>query len=375
MATDFYQVLGVQRNASSDAIKKAYRVKAREFHPDSNPDDPQAEERFKEVARAYEVLSDPDSRARYDRYGEDGLSGAGMADGFGAGGLGDLFGSIFGDAFSFTGGAQSGPPRGQDIEAYADISLAHVITGGAVPVEVRTAVRCDDCNGSGAGEGTKPVSCSDCAGTGQQRRVRNSMLGQMITTSPCQRCGGIGEVVVTPCKSCGGDGRKITNVTYQVDIPAGVDTGQTLRLSGCGAVGPRGGGTGDLYVHARVARDEIFSRDGFDLVTVLPISFAQAVLGLTMNIDTFDGEKKLTVPKGTQPHTELVLPGLGIPRLNQRGRAGGRGDLRVIVTVEVPTKPSAEELELITRLAELNGDDTGDGSKSLIDRLKRPRRD
>ena len=369
MASDFYEVLGVQRGASADEIKKAYRRRAQELHPDKNPDDQAAEEKFKEVARAYEVLSDPEARARYDRYGEAGLTGAGGGDGFGAGGFGDLFGSIFGEAFGF-GGGPSGPPRGQDIETYADVTLEQVITGGVVPVEVRTAVRCEDCNGTGAGEGTRPVACSDCGGTGQQRRVRQSMLGQMVTTSSCQRCGGLGEVIVTPCKSCNGDGRKITNVTYQVDIPAGVDTGQTLRLTGCGAVGPRGGASGDLYVHARVAPDDIFQRDGFDLVTFLAVSYPQAVLGTTAQIDTFDGEKTLTIEPGTHPNTEIVLPNLGIPRLNQRGRSHGRGNMRIIITIEVPTDPSEEELVLIKKLAEVTGDTVGTPAKGLKARLR-----
>ena len=370
MATDFYEVLGVARNASSEEIKKAYRRKAREFHPDANPDDAQAEEKFKEVSRAYEVLSDQQMRDRYDRFGEQGLAG-GMSDGFGGGGLGDIFEAFFGGGSPFgNGGGQAGPPRGQDIEAYADMTLGQVITGGAIPVDVRTAIRCEDCNGSGAGEGTQPVTCSDCGGTGQQQRIRQSILGQMVTTSPCQRCSGQGRVIVTPCKACNGEGRKITNVTFQVDIPAGVDTGQTLRLSGRGAVGPRGGAAGDLYVHVRIAPHADFTRDGFDLVSWLHISYAQAVLGVTMEIETFDGPKSITVPSGTQPNTEIVLSHLGIPQLNARGRAHGRGDLRVLVTVDVPESPTDEQLELIKQLAEINGEVTGNAPKGFAARLR-----
>ena len=370
MTSDFYEVLGVARGASADDIKKAYRRKAREFHPDSNPDNAQAEEKFKEVARAYEVLSDPQSRDRYDRFGESGLGG-GMSDGFSGGGLGDIFEAFFGEASPFgNSGGPAGPPRGQDIEAYAEMTLDQVITGGAIPVDVRTAVRCDDCSGTGAGEGTEPVTCSDCGGSGQQRRVRQSILGQMVSTSTCPRCSGQGRVIVTPCKSCNGEGRKITNVTFQVDIPAGVDTGQTLRLTGRGAVGPRGGATGDLYVHVRVKPHADFTRDGFDLVSWLHISYAQAVLGVSLDIETFDGEKKINVPAGTQPNTEIVLAHLGIPQLNSRGRAHGRGDLRVLVTIEVPKNPSDGELVLIKQLAELNGEATGNAPKGFAARLR-----
>ncbi len=368
---DFYELLGVSRTASADEIKRAYRRKARELHPDANPGDHAAEEQFKKVAHAYEVLSDPDQRARYDRFGEAGIGGAGQGDVFSAGGLGDIFEAFFGGGGPFGGAprgtAASGPPRGQDIEVVADLPFELAVFGGTQPVTVRTAVACSDCGGSGAGSGTKPVSCAECNGTGQQRRLRQSLLGQMVTTTPCGRCGGYGEVIATPCPTCRGDGRVIAEKTYQVDVPAGVDTGSTLRLTGRGAVGPRGGAAGDLYVHLRVAGHDRYARDGDDLVTDVPVSIAQAALGTRFTLPTLDGDEELVIPAGTQPGREFVLRGRGVPRL--RGR--GRGDVRVRVVVEVPTKLSDGEAELLRRYAEERGEPVSPPeSGGLFSRIK-----
>ncbi|MFY8238297.1 MAG: DnaJ domain-containing protein, partial [Ilumatobacteraceae bacterium] len=232
MSEDFYELLQVSRNASADEIKKSYRRRARELHPDANPDDPAAEDMFKKVSRAYEVLSDDEARSRYDRFGEQGISGGGGGGGdpFGGGGLGDIFEAFFGGG----GGSrqQAGPPRGQDIEITTRIDLKAVMFGTEVTVEVNTAIACGDCSGSGAGSGTEPVTCSECGGAGQVRRVRQSMLGQMVTTGPCGRCGGIGKIVVTPCSKCSGEGRTASRESYTVDVPAGISSGQTLRLTG-----------------------------------------------------------------------------------------------------------------------------------------------
>lgn len=370
---DFYAVLGVSRTASADEIKKAYRRRARELHPDANQHDPQAEERFKELARAYEVLSDPEQRARYDRFGEAGLGGAGggpggMGDVFGgAGGLGDLFDAVFGGTgFGGTRGP-AGPPRGQDLEVVADLAFEQAVFGATVPVTVRTAVTCEDCRGSGAGSGTQPVTCADCNGTGQVRRVRQSLLGQMVTTSACPRCGGFGQVIATPCPTCGGEGRRVLDKTYQVDVPAGVDTGSTLRLTGRGAVGPRGGAAGDLYVHLRVAPHDRYVRDGNDLVTEVPISIAQAALGVRLVLPTLDGEEELIVPAGTQPGRQFVLRGRGVPVLQGRGR----GDLRAVIRVDVPTKLTNAEAALLRQLAELRGEEVAAPEQAgLFSRIK-----
>ena len=369
---DYYELLGVARGASPDEIKKAYRKRARELHPDANPGDKAAEEQFKELARAYEVLSDADQRARYDRFGEAGVSGAGGGQGPGdvfGGGLGDLFDAFFGGAGGGGpfGGSRgpAGPARGQDLEVVADLSFVQAVFGTTLPVNVRTAVACTDCNGTGAGSGTKPVTCADCSGTGQVRTIRQGLI-QMVSTRPCPRCSGTGQVIVTPCPTCHAEGRIVTEKTYQVDVPAGVDNGSTLRLSGRGAVGPRGGGAGDLYVHLRVSRHERFERDGNDLVTVVPISIAQAALGATFPMSTLDGEEELVVPAGTQPGRQFVLRGRGVPQVQGRGR----GDLRVLVQVEVPTKLSAAESDLLRRFAEERGEAVHPPDKGFFSRVK-----
>lgn len=363
--SDFYALLGVSSNASADELKKAYRKKARELHPDANPDNPAAEEQFKEVSRAYEVLSDPDLRARYDRFGESGLSGGG-GDPFGAGGLGDIFEAFFGGSGFGGGRQQAGPPRGQDLEVTARIDLNGVLFGQQVTVDVNTAVHCGDCGGSGAGAGTEPVQCGDCGGVGQVRRVRQSMLGQMVTTGPCGRCGGMGQVVVTPCSTCSGEGRTSARESYTVDVPAGIRSGQTLRLAGRGAAGPRGGEAGDLYVHVAVAQHPDFERVEDDLVFHLPLTISQAALGVHTVLDALDGELDLVVPPGTQHGREFVARGRGVPHLNGRGR----GHLRVRVSVQIPTSLTDEQEELLRRFAEISGDDVASADKGLFSRIK-----
>ncbi len=383
---DFYELLGVPKTASADELKRAYRKRARELHPDANPDDPAAEDRFKELARAYEVLSDPEARARYDRFGEAGVSGSG-AGGTGdfssmfGGGLGDLFDAFFGGGGASGGGFGSqgpfgsgfggrsgppGPPPGQDLEVVADLSLEQAVFGANIPVSVRTALRCEDCSGSGATPGTEAVTCSECNGSGQTRRVRQSLLGQMVTTSSCGRCGGMGQVIVTPCATCSGEGRVVQRTTYNVDVPAGVGDGTTLRLTGRGAVGPRGGGSGDLYVHVRVAPHDRFEREGDDLITELTVSVAQAALGARLTLDTLDGPEEIVVPPGTQPGREMVLRQRGATRLGGRGR----GDLRVQLTVEVPTDLDEIQEELLRKFAEARGDVVEPRAKGLFSRLK-----
>lgn len=367
---DFYELMGVARGANAEEIKKAYRRKARELHPDANPDDPTAEDRFKDLARAYEVLSDPEQRARYDQFGEAGLGGAAGQSGdfFGqGGGLGDIFEAFFGGGFGGQRGP-SGPPRGQDIEVVADIEFEQAVFGAQIPVTARTAAPCDACSATGAAPGTSASTCAGCQGSGQVRRVRQSLLGQMVTTGPCNQCGGSGQIIPTPCQACRGEGRTIGDKTYTVDVPAGVDNGSTLRLTGRGAVGPRGGGAGDLYVHLRVAEHDRFHRDGDDLVAELAVSIAQAALGTTVLFPTLDGEEELAVPAGSQQGKVFLFRGKGVPRLGQRRT--GRGDLRVALRVEVPTKLSEKEAELLRAFAEERGEHVTAHDKSLLGRLK-----
>lgn len=372
---DFYELLGVSRRATPEEMKRAYRQRARELHPDANPGDRATAERFKEVARAYQVLSDPDQRARYDRFGEAGVSGAGggprVEDMFGGGGgINDLFDAFFGGQSPFGGGGgrrgPTGPPRGQDMEVVADVAFEQAVFGATVPVTLRMPRRCEECSGSGAGAGTQPVTCADCNGSGQVQRVRQSLLGQMVTSAPCPRCGGLGEVVVTACPTCRGEGRVTVEHTYHVDVPAGVDSGSTLRLGQRGAAGPRGGKPGDLFVHVRVADHERYRRDGNDLVTDVPVSIAQAALGVTLPLPTLDGDEELIIDAGTQPGHEFVLRGRGVPRLQGRGR----GDLRAQIVVEVPTKLADDEADLLRQLADKRGEAVHPPDRGLFSRIR-----
>jgi molecular chaperone DnaJ len=363
MAADYYELLGVSRDATADDIKRAYRKRARELHPDTNPD-PEAEAQFKEVALAYETLSDPARRQRYDRFGPDGANGAGGADPFGFGGVGDIFDAFFGGG-GFGGNAgPSGPPRGTDLEVVAEIDFEVAVFGGEHSITVRTASACDTCQATGAAPGTSAVTCGDCGGSGQIRRVRQSILGQMVTAGRCPTCGGLGQTIERPCPECRGEGRIIEEKTYTVDIPAGVDTGSTLRLGGRGAAGIRGGGYGDLYVHVKVQPHPRFARQGYDLIHELHLSVPQAALGAHLSFETLDGSEDLVVPRGTQTGRVFRLRGRGVPHVEGRGR----GDLLVQVVVDTPAELSPAEEDLLRQLAELRGDvvapaDTGFFSK------------
>lgn len=359
---DHYEVLGVRRDASADEIKRAYRQRARELHPDANPGDAQAEARFKEVARAYEVLSDPQRRQQYDMYGDAPVGGGSP---FGGGGLGDIFDMFFNGGSSFSGGP-SGPPRGSDVEAVLDLSFVDAVFGCEAEVTARTAVACDECEGTGAERGTSPSVCTECSGSGQVRRVRQSILGQMVTAGPCGCCNGFGTVIEHACTTCGGEGRRLDERTYTVDVPAGVDTGATLRLTGRGAVGPRGGQAGDLYVHVRVAPDDDFERIDDDLFHALTVSVAQASIGTRTTIDTLDGTEEIEIAPGTSTGDAIRFKGRGVPRL--RGR--GRGDLIVRLVVETPTDLDDEQRALLVRLAELRGEHLDPPDQGLLARLR-----
>jgi molecular chaperone DnaJ len=363
MATDHYDTLGVARDATDEEVKRAYKKLARAHHPDLNPDDNGAEARFKEIGAAYAVLSDPERRSRYDRFGTD---SPGAGDSF-SGGLGDIFEAFFGGGSVFGGGqARSGPPRGEDLEAHVDLDLEEVVFGGDHEVTVRTAVRCEECDGSGAEAGTSPSTCDECGGSGQVRRVRQSVLGQMVTASACPRCGGAGHVIDSPCPSCDAQGRTIDQRTYAVEVPAGVDDGSTLRLSGRGAAGPRGGAHGDLYVHIRVRPHPVFHRDGDDLVHDLYVPFTQAALGARIIYDTIDGPEDLVIPRGTESGTVFRIRGRGVPHV--RGR--GRGDLRVNVVVDVPDALDDEQEELLRRLAEIRGEAVAEPGQGIFSKIK-----
>lgn len=371
MSADHYEALGVSRTATADEIKKAYRRLARQYHPDTNPGDAAAEAKFKEVAHAYEVLSDPDKRAHYDRFGDAGPGMGGMGDPFGGGGFGDIFDAFFGGGSPFGGGAgrsrgPSGPPRGPDLETTANLSFTEAVFGTQYDVSVRTAVVCEDCSGSGAEEGTSSSTCPDCGGAGEVRSVRQTILGQVMSSSVCNRCGGHGEIIESPCEHCGGEGRVVTDSSYTVDMPAGIDSGTKLRLNGRGAVGPRGGPAGDLYVNVRVAPHDRFTRDGVHLLEELPLTMTQAALGHQIDYETLDGTEELVVPPGTQSGKVFRLKGRGVPQLGGRGR----GDLLVTVRVETPTELGDAEVELLERLAALRGEEVRRPEAGLFSRIK-----
>ncbi|MHB8505166.1 MAG: molecular chaperone DnaJ [Acidimicrobiales bacterium] len=370
---DYYEVLGVSRSASEDEIKRAYLRLARELHPDANPGDRPAEERFKLVNLAYETLRDPERRRQYDRFGAGGPR-QGTADPFGFGGgsgLGDIFDAFFG-AGAGAGGVTSaatasrGPRRGEDVEAVLQLDFARAVFGGEEEIAVRLPTTCATCGGSGARPGTTPVTCGTCGGAGEIRRVRQSILGQMVTASPCPRCGGLGEEVTSPCPDCRGDGRRTVEQSFVVDVPAGVDEGSTLRLTGRGASGTRGGPPGDLYVHLRVRPHPTLVRDGTDLRTVLHVAMTQAALGSHLSVQTLDGAEEITVAAGTQSGREHRLRGRGVPHLQGRGR----GDLVVTIAVDTPVGLTKAQEDLLRGLAAERGEPVADADAGLLSRIR-----
>lgn len=365
MTRDPYEVLGLDRTATDAEIKRAFRELARAHHPDSNPGDPHAEERFKELSVAYETLGDPERRRRYDMFGDAGGrsdAGAGGADPFGFGGLFDAF--FGGEAFGRRGPA--GPARGPDAEATIELTLDEAAFGTTAPIDARLAVSCERCEGSGCEPGTFPSRCDVCNGAGEVRQVRRSILGQIVTASPCAVCDGTGQRILSKCHDCRGDGRVVADRTIEIEVPAGVDDGQRLRLTGRGPAAPRGGQPGDLYVNVRVQRHADFERQGDDLIHTASISVVQAVLGVTFEVPTLEGTHSLVVPAGTQPGHVFRIKHEGVPSL--RGR--GRGDLLVRVQVVVPERLGDDEAALWRDLAAQRGDDVAPPDKTVLGRLR-----
>lgn len=372
--SDHYEVLGVSHDASTEEIKKAYRKLARQLHPDVNPS-AEAADRFKSVSRAYEVLSNPEKRQMYDLGGGDG--GPGGA-GFGAGfGFSDIFETLFGQA---AGGAGRGPvPRrrpGQDSLVHVEIELADAVFGTEREIVLETAVVCGTCDGNGCRPGTSPVTCGQCGGRGHVQRVARSLIGQVMTTSACSACHGYGTIITDPCQDCSGEGRVRSRVPVSVRIPAGVQTGTRIQLSGRGEVGPGGGPPGDVYLEIVEKPHPTFTRHGDDLHCRLPIPMTSAALGTTVQVETLDGPHDVEIPAGTQPGSERVLSGLGVGHL----RGDTRGDLVVHLDVQVPTGLTSEQAELVRRLSQLRGEDkaapklagqgSGMGSGGVFTKLK-----
>lgn len=354
---DFYEVLGVSKTATDDELKKAYRKLAKQYHPDLNPDDKTAEAKFKEVSEAYEILSDKEKRSRYDQFGHAGVdpsyggdAGTGGFGGFGGFDMGDIFGDIFGGGFGgFTSRGQSrrGPQRGSHVYADVTISFEEAAFGTEKEISVYRIETCDDCGGSGAKPGTDTKTCMVCGGSGQVRTTQRTILGNMQTVTTCSACNGKGSVVNEPCPKCAGKGKVKRNKKMKVKIPAGIDDGQTISLSGQGNAGDKGAASGDLYVSVRVKPSSQFKRNGYDVSYEMDISFAEAALGATVEVPTLDGKVKYEIPEGTQPGTVFRFKGKGIPYLKR----SGRGDQYIMVNVVVPKKLTTKQKELLREFA------------------------
>ena len=368
---DYYEVLGIQKGASEDEIKKAYKKLARKYHPDMNPGDKEAEEKFKEVNEANEVLSDPEKKARYDQFGFAGVdpnygAGAGggaYGGGFDFGDLGDIFGSFFGGGF---GGGQrrnpNAPQRGESIRASVSVSFTEAAFGCEKSVTLERSEQCPTCKGNGCAPGTTPEICPDCHGTGTVQTRRQTPMGVFASNGPCRKCGGTGRLIHQPCSDCRGTGAVRKRKTIKVNIPAGIDHGQTISLRGQGNAGKNGGPAGDLLITVMVQPHELFHRDGVDVFCEAPITFAQAVLGAELEIPTIDGKVKYSIPEGTQTGTVFRLKGKGIPVLNGRGR----GDQYVTVTIETPRNLNKEQKEALRRFSETLGESNYEKRKSFF---------
>jgi len=351
MRRDAYEILGVQREADERTVKKAFRVLARELHPDVNSHDPEAEAKFKEAAEAYEVLSDPERKVVYDRHGWDGVASSGYASqtqGFGS--FADIFDAFFGgDPF---GGGGSGPRamQGGDVGVAVEISLEEAARGTEVEAAYDGVDTCEHCHGNRAEPGTPIETCERCGGAGQLRAISNTAFGQLVRAQACDVCGGEGKLAQTPCRECSGAGRKASRRTLAVDLPAGIADGQRVRLTGHGHAGDRGGPAGDLYVTVSVTEDERFLRDGNDLVSVVDVPAPAAALGTTVTVATLEGEEKVEVEAGTQPGTVVTLRGRGMPDVG-RGR-GRSGDQQVVLNVVIPRNLTDRQRELLAELGD-----------------------
>ena len=368
---DFYVILGVERTATDADIKRAFRKLAQQWHPDVNQD-PAAQERFKEINEAYQVLSDPQQRSRYDTFGRAGVGSApGGAGGAGAGfegfgGFSDIFDAFFGGGASASSARRGRPQPGADLRYDLRISFEEAIQGTEKEIEFTVLQPCETCHGNGAEPGTEPITCPQCNGRGEIRSVRQTMLGQMVNVSTCPRCNGEGKIVETPCHTCKGDGRTERKRTLRVTIPAGIDEGHQIRLSNEGEAGPRGGPPGSLYVAVHVRPHASLTREGTELYYEARVSIAQAALGTRITVPTVDGEEEVEIKAGTQPDTEIKLRGKGVPHLR---RTGSRGDLHVMVDVVVPTKLSKRERELLQAYAQEAGDDVTASGGGLREKL------
>ena len=365
---DYYEVLGISKTATADEIKSAYRKLAKKYHPDLNPGDKAAEEKFKEIGEAYEILSDADKRARYDQFGHAGVDpnygAGGYGGGFGGVDLNDLFGDL-GDLFGMGGGRRranpNAPRRGGDIRVSLALSFMEAVHGCTKTVSVNRQDVCAECGGSGAAKGTSPDTCPDCHGSGYVTVQQRTPFGVMQSSQPCTRCGGKGKIIKSPCPKCHGSGKTSSAKRVEVNIPAGIDDDQSLRLQGLGDAGVNGGPSGDLIVIVTVRPDAMFERDRFDVHVTVPITYSQAVLGAEIEVPTLDGQVRYAVPEGTQNGQILRVRGHGMPRL----RSDKRGDLLLHVNVEIPKKVSKRERELLEQFAEERGEEVAEARSPL----------
>lgn len=368
---DYYEVLGVSRDADETEIKKAYRKLAKQYHPDMNPGDKDAEAKFKEINEAYAVLSDPQKRKQYDMYGHSGVDGTGFEgfSGFGGFDFGfeDIFDTFFGGSpFGRTTRRKAGPRRGNDLKYSVEISFVEAAFGTTKEISVTRMQLCHVCGGSGSKPGTKPETCRHCNGTGQIRHVQVTPFGQMVNMRTCEYCHGEGTVITSPCSECHGTGRVQKTSKISIKIPAGIDNGQTISLRGEGEPGINGGPPGDLYVNIRVKPHPIFKREGYDVICEIPVTFTQAALGAELEIPTLEGTIKYTIPEGTQTGTVFRLKNKGIKHL----RSNSKGDQLVKVNVEVPTKLSEKQKELLRQFAEISGDEVFQQRKTFFEKMK-----
>lgn len=368
---DYYEVLGVSRNADEAELKKAYRKLAKQYHPDMNPDNKEAEAKFKEINEAYAVLSDPQKRQQYDRFGHSGLNGNGFEgfSGFGGFDFGfeDIFDTFFGGSpFGRSTRRRSGPQRGADLKYSLEISFNEAAFGTTKEINISRMQLCQVCNGSGAKPGTSPETCRHCNGAGQIRQVQNTPFGQMVNMRVCEVCRGEGTVISNPCDECHGNGRVRKTSRISINVPAGIDNGQTISLRGEGEPGMKGGPPGDLYVSIRVKPHPIFKRDGYNVICEIPITFTQAALGAELEIPTIEGTMKYNIPEGTQTGTVFRLKNKGIKHL----RSNAKGDQLLKVSVEVPTKLSAKQKELLKEFAEISGDEVFQQRKSFFEKMR-----
>lgn len=366
---DYYEILNVSRDATQDEIKKSFRILAKKYHPDLNPNNKEAEQKFKEINEAYEVLSDPNKRSRYDTFGEEGVNGqqtGGFGQGFG--GFEDIFGDIF-DAFGggFTSSTKrQGSRKGADLRYNLDLDFLEAVFGTEKEVKIRKTQKCSNCNGTGAKPGTGKETCHKCHGTGEVRFTQSTPFGQFVRVATCDECGGTGEIVREKCNVCGGTGKETKTKKIKIKVPAGVNTGSVISIKGEGEAGDRGGPEGDLYVYLNVREDKLFTREGNDIFCEIPVSFVQSALGAEIEVPTLEGKIKYVIPEGTQTGTQFKLKNKGVPNV----RGYGRGDFYFKIKVEVPRKLTEKQKQILMEFAEESGENILGEKKGFFDKVK-----